>query len=117
MSPETELQHQSSRRSERWFIVAVLVLFAGFTLVALAMDGLVGIVHAITYNWMSVQIFIDLVLAVVVLDIWIHRDARASGKNPWPWLVASLISGMFSPLIYFLAREGSGPATDRGKHA
>jgi sterol desaturase/sphingolipid hydroxylase (fatty acid hydroxylase superfamily) len=105
MSPKCRLPNKSARLAERLVVGAVLVLFGGFTLAALAMDGVIGIVHAITYNWMSVQIFVDLVLAVVAIDTWIYRDARSRGKHPWPWVIASLVTGMCAPLVYFLARE------------
>ena len=93
------------RSTEQVLLVVVLVLFAGFTAAALAVDGIVGIFHAITFNLVSIQIFVDLVLAVGVIDIWVHRDARSRGRNPWPWLAASLATGMFSPLIYLLVRS------------
>lgn len=86
-------------------LVVVMVSFGAFTAVALAVDGIVGIFHAITFNLVSIQIFVDLVLAVGVINIWVHGDARSRGRNPWPWLVASLLTGMFSPLTYLLVRN------------
>ena len=85
--------------------MVVLVSFGAFTAVALAVNGIVGIFHAITFNLVSIQIFVDLVLAVGVIDIWVHGDARSRGRNPWPWLAASLLTGMFAPLIYLLVRS------------
>jgi len=89
----------------QFLLVAVLVLFGALTVAALAVDGIVGIFHAITFNWVSVQIFVDLVLAIGAIDVWLHRDARVRGRNPWPWVVASLVTGMFAPLIYLLVRS------------
>ena len=91
--------------TERVLLIVVLVLFGSFTAAALAVDGIVGIFRAVTFNLVSIQIFVDLVLAVGVVDIWVHRDARSRGRNPWPWLVASFLTGMFSPLIYLLVRS------------
>ena len=93
------------RSTQQFLLVVVLVLFGSFTAAALAVDGIVGIVHAVTFNLVSIQIVVDLVLAVGLIDIWVHRDARSRGRNPWPWLVASLATGMFSPLIYLLVRS------------
>lgn len=94
-----------SRSTQQILLVVVLVLFGAFTAVALAVEGIVGIVHAIKSNLMSIQIFIDLVLAVVVIDLWVLRDARSRSRNPWPWMVASLMTGMFAPLVYLLVRS------------
>ena len=91
--------------TERVLLIVVLVLFGSFTAAALAVDGIVGIFRAVTFNLVSIQIFVDLVLAVGVVDIWVHRDARSRGRNPWTWLVASFLTGMFSPLIYLLVRS------------
>jgi len=37
--------------------------------------------------------------------LWIYRDATKHGRNPWPWLIAAAIVGMFSPLVYLLTRN------------
>jgi hypothetical protein len=53
------------------------------------------------------QIYADLVIAIGVISVWIHRDASARGLNPWPWIVASFIVGMFGPLAYLLTRRSN----------
>jgi hypothetical protein len=90
---------------ERTLLLAVLVPFGALTVVALGSDGIGGFVDAITFNWSSLQIYVDLVIAIVVISVWIHRDAGARGRNPWPWIVASFIVGMFGPLAYLLTRR------------
>ena len=95
-----------SASTQRTLLVTTLVLFGGLTLVAVIRDGLPGTLAAITFNWASLQIYVDLVLAVAVISVWIHRDARSRGENPWPWIIAAFIVGMFSPLIYLLKTNG-----------
>ncbi len=95
--------------TEKRLLAVTLILFGALTAVAVVVDGLPGgVVAAITFNWWSVQIFVDLVLAVIVIGVWIYRDATKHGRNPWPWLVAAPIVGMFSPLLYLLTRKPSG---------
>lgn len=90
---------------EKPALVVTLVLFGTLTAVAVWVDGFRGTVDAITFNWASLQIYIDLVIAAVIISVWIHRDAHKSGRNPWPWIVATAVVGMFSPLVYLLTRD------------
>lgn len=96
---------------ERPALIATLAAFGALTLVATIADGLPGgAIDAITFNWMSTQIYVDLVIAVVVICVWLYRDAISRGRNPWPWIVAAAIVGMFSPLVYLLLRTGDDTA-------
>jgi len=91
---------------EKPLLWIVLVLFGTLTLVGTVVDGLPGgVIDAITFNWISLQIYVDLVIAVAVICVWIYRDATNHGRNPWPWLIAAAIVGMFSPLVYLLTRN------------
>jgi hypothetical protein len=37
--------------------------------------------------------------------VWIWHDAKAQGRNPWPWIIATLAVGSFGPLVYLLTRK------------
>ena len=94
--------------------IIVGVILTGFTILtipAVFIDGQAGTIAAITYNWASLQIYVDLVLAVLVICVWMHQDATVSGRNPWPWIAAAFVVGMFSPLVYLLTRNRAN-ATD-----
>ena len=93
---------------EKPLLWTVLVLFGALTLVGTVVDGLPGgAIDAITFSWISLQIYVDLVIAVTVICVWIYRDTTKHGRNPWPWLIAAAIVGMFSPLVYLLTRKDS----------
>ena len=94
----------TTRSRDKLLIAAALVPFTALTLAALT-EGSSAFPEAITYSFASMQIYLDLVLAVLVLCVWMHRDATAAGRNPWPWIVGALIVGMFSPLVYLLTRK------------
>ena len=34
--------------------------------------------------------------------------AKAAGRNPWPWIAATLVVGSLSPLLYLLTRKPAG---------
>ena len=88
----------------RTIVITTLILFGALTAIALWVDGLVGIFASFTSSWGSVQIYVDLVIALAMIMVWLYRDARAQGRNPWPWIVATLAVGAFSPLVYLLVR-------------
>lgn len=105
---ETIGPNPATGATERNLLMVVLVAFGVLTGIALVVDGLGGFVDAITFNWAATQIYVDLVIAVAVLCFWIYRDARARGRNPWPWIVGAAVVGMFAPLIYLLLRSNDG---------
>lgn len=98
-----------NRELERPLLILTLVAFGALTAVAVGVDGLSGTIDAITFNWASFQIYIDLVIAVVVISVWMYRDARQRERNPWPWIIGAAIVGMFSPLVYLLTRSAPTP--------
>jgi hypothetical protein len=89
----------------RALIVAVLVPFALLTAAAIWRVGYVGIFLAGLDNLGAGQIFFDLVIALSLVLVWMWRDARATGRNPWPWIFATLLGGSFGPLLYLLTRS------------
>ena len=89
----------------RLMSVIGLIILGIITVIALWDGGLTGFFEGIIHSWATLQIYVDLVIAIVFLMVWMWRDAKASGRNPWPWLIAALIVGSFSPLVYLLVRE------------
>lgn len=89
----------------RILLVVTLVLFGALTAVALWFHGFWGIVAPHFRSFGPAQVFADLVIALTLVMVWVWRDARATGRNPWPWIVATLLLGSFSPLVYLLTRK------------
>ena len=85
--------------------IAGFGLLAALTVAALVNDGSGGFQAAITHNLTSLQIWVDLVIAVVIWCVWLLWDARETGRNPWPWIIAALIVGCFSPLLYAIVYQ------------
>lgn len=94
----------SVSNGQRTLLIVVTLLFGVLSTIALATDGIAGFGDAITFSWASVQIYVDLVLAIALIAVWIHRDATRRARNPWPWIALGIIAGMFGPLLYLIAR-------------
>lgn len=94
--------------NRRTLALVLLVPFGALTAWALANGGINGILsfHTSPGGW---QVFIDLVIALLLLLTFLVPHARAAGRNPWPWVVLTLGLGSFGPLLY-LATAGSQPS-------
>ncbi len=91
----------------RTIILILLIPFTILTAVALWNDGVLGILTSITSSYGSLQIYVDLVIALILILAWMWRDAKATGRNIWPWIITTLLIGSFGPLIYLLTRNST----------
>lgn len=92
-------------------IPIVLALFGALTAAALWQHGYWGIIEPHFKTFGAGQVFADLVIALTLVMMWIWRDARSRGRNPWPWLFATVLLGSFGPLVYLLTRSKRKPDT------
>ena len=86
-------------------LVVVLVLFGTLSAFALREHGYVDIFLSPLGSLASTQIFFDLVIALSLVMVWMWQDAKAMGRNIWPWIAATLAFGSFGPLLYLLTRK------------
>ena len=54
------------------------------------------------------QVFADLLIALGLVMVWIWQDARRSDRAVWLWLLLTLATGSFGPLLYFLGGKKTG---------
>ena len=87
----------------------VLAAFGAFTAAVIWLEGLSGIFASITHSLGSMQIFIDLVIVLSLVMVWMWRDAKQKQRTIWPWLILTLVAGSFGLLMYLI--------TDQEKHA
>ena len=83
------------------FALLALLPFSLLTVWALIDGGITGILafHQTAGGW---QVFIDLVIALALVLSWLVPEAKASGRNPWPWVAITLCLGSFGPLLYLI---------------
>jgi hypothetical protein len=91
----------------RTLLIVTLAVFGTLSAVALWQHGYLGLFEQAFASWAGVQVLADLVIALTLVMVWIWRDARASGRKAWPWIVATLALGSFGPLGYLLTRKES----------
>lgn len=95
--------------------LAILVPFSVLSGYALMEVGYVGLLTYQMANPAGWQVFIDLVIALVLVSLWMISDARRSGRNVWPYMVATLFLGSFGPLFYLLL-SGRSRAMQTAQH-
>ena len=86
----------------RAILILILIGFSILTGLALWHHGYWGIFEPQLKSFAGAQVLVDLVIALSLFLVWMFRDAKASGRNPWPWLVITLALGSFGPLLYLL---------------
>ena len=89
----------------RALIAVTLVLFGALTAAALWQHGYWGILAPHFQSFGGGQVLADLMIALTLVMAWMWQDARARGRNVWPWLVLTLVAGSFGPLGYLLTRR------------
>jgi hypothetical protein len=87
---------------KRTILLLALLVFLGLTGMALYQDGVVAIFRLAITPYAGAQVFWDLVIALSLFLVWMWKDARSVGRNPWPWILAVLATGSIGALIYLL---------------
>jgi hypothetical protein len=96
---------------QRTLLIITIILFGALSAVALWQHGFWGIIAPHFQSFGGGQVFADLVIALTLAMVWMWRDAQATGRNVWPWIVVTLAAGSFGPLIYLLTRKPTVRAT------
>lgn len=88
----------------------VLVDFAAFSAWVVAQYGYVGLFAQALASPATIQVLLDLVIALTLVTAWMWRDAKQHGINPLPFLVLTLTLGSIGPLAYLVLRLGRAEA-------
>lgn len=96
---------------KKLFALALLIPFSVLSFYAVMQVGYRGIIDYQLHSPAGWQVITDLVIAIVLLMMWMVRDARETGRNAVPYLVISLLLGSFGPLLYLLFAPESKRST------
>ena len=86
-------------------LVLVLIPFSVLSAAALWQVGYLGLFTQQFANYGTWQVLMDLFIAVSIGMYWMWVDAPKTGRNPWPWMLLSLVAGSFGPLLYLITRK------------
>ena len=89
-------------------LILLLLVTAAFTVLtglALIDVGYMGILEPHFQAWGAAQVFFDLVILAALSCVWMVRDARVHGRNPWPYVVLTLAAGCYGILSYLIVGE------------
>jgi hypothetical protein len=95
---------------QRAILIVVLLAFSALTAVAILEGGPQGIFAVAFGSAAGMQLFFDLVIALLLFLVWMWGDAKATGRNPWPWIAITLAIGSFGPLLYLITRKDPAAA-------
>lgn len=94
------------------------LVLSGALIVLLAMDaysvylyGYVGFFRMVLANFAGLTAFVDLLIALVLIIVWIGDDARERNVSAIPYLILTIALGSIGPLLYLIRRFGD--RTDR----
>lgn len=85
------------------FVFVVFAALTGYTLVHYG--GLFAWLAFYTRDPASWQLLADLVITMVLLLVFIRRDAQTHGRPFVPWAMLCLVVGSFGPLLYFITAK------------
>ena len=92
----------------------LLVAFGAFSVWVTATQGYTGFLGLAAREPWALQILLDLTIACLLYSMWLVRDARQHGINPWPYLLVTLFAGSLGGLAYLVRR---GFASNQGRRA
>ena len=94
-------------KSVKSIVFVILVLFSILTGIALWQDGILGIFAVPLKSAGGLQIFVDLVISLSIVLVWIWYDTKKTNRSFLPWLILTLSIGSFGPLLYLLFRKSN----------
>ena len=87
---------------KRVLLFLVLGDFVFLTIRATLEFGYMGVIDWFMANAATQLLFADLTISLVLISIWMFKDARVKGRNVWPYFGVTLFFGVAGPLMYLL---------------
>lgn len=85
----------------------ITLAFGAYSLWAMVQVGYLGIWQGGFSGIGATQVTLDLIVSSILLIGFVVRDARATGRNWWPYALVTLVAGSFGTLAYLLWPSGT----------
>lgn len=95
--------------TRRALAILLLIPFTALTVYAVMKVGYVGLFEYHLHSPAGWQVFVDLVIALILVLVWLVPEAKRRGASPWPWAIGTLLTGSIAPLLYLAIGPGSKP--------
>ena len=99
--------------TNRTIVAAVLAGFAALNVYVLSEHSIVELFELVLANSATTLAFVDLLIALSLVSVWIWQDARAHDTSPWPYLIITALTGSIGPLLYLLRLPADSRAPAR----
>lgn len=94
--------------NRKQIVLAVITFdFVCLTAWAVVEHGYIAIFANIFQDLATIQVGVDLVLALGMVAAWMWTDAARHGLRVWPYLLMTPFLGSIGPLLYLLHRESA----------
>jgi len=90
-------------------VEVILIAFSVFTLYAVYQHGYIGLFQQALANAATVQVFLDLTIALSIVLLWMWQDAQKQDIAPLPYVLLTLTLGSIGPLLYLVRRFSKEP--------
>ena len=85
-------------------ISVILVILLALDADAVYSYGYLGFFRAAFINGAAIASFVDMVVALGLICIWMSEDARERGFSAVPYMLVTLALGSPGPLLYLIRR-------------
>lgn len=86
----------------------LLVSFSIYTGYIVLNYGYLSVLEVAFSSAPAIQLYLDLAISLLLIDLWIIFDVRKNGKS-WltalPFILISLLIGIIGPLLYLVQRK------------
>ena len=94
--------------NNRLAATAVLVPFLADSLWVGAARGPLGVLARAGREPWAMHRLLDLAITSAFSIHWMIRDARVAGRNPWPFVIATIAVGSIAALVYIATGRRRG---------
>ena len=83
---------------------AALIVLLAMDAYSVYLYGFVGFFRVVLANFAGLTAFVDLLIALVLIIVWMGEDARQRNVSAIPYLVITIALGSIGPLLYLIRR-------------